>query len=420
MAMAATPNGMERFLSAVATLAAATTAITAVARLMSAVAAGLCSKAAIAAGNRSDRVPVVVVVATHPPVAVAADMRLRAAVDVNKIIAKKSMKITTLGNTGWIAASLLVGGILLLASGCSCTPSSPPATTALQISGTPGQGQPLFASDEEAMNALLTAVKVQNHDQVHLLLGPAWKELVSGDKVEDANAFAEFAHRAGEHTRLQKQDDVTSIIYVGNDDWPFPIPLAKTSEGKWFFDTEAGKTEILARRIGENELNAIELCRAYVQAQREYASKNRAGNDVIQFAQKIRSTPGKMDGLYWDPIPGQEPSPFASLFASATTQGYVLAAKHPREPYRGYRFRVLKRQGAAAPGGKYDYVINGNMVAGFALVAFPADYEASGIMTFIVNQSGEVYQKDLGPQTTNLARHMTEYNPDRSWTLAKD
>jgi hypothetical protein len=152
----------------------------------------------------------------------------------------------------------------------------------------------------------------------------------------------------------------------------------------------------------------------------EYAGKDRDGSDVLKFAQRIISTPGKMDGLFWSAAPGQEQSPFGHLLATAATQGYEQTTGHPHQPYHGYHFRVLKRQGAAAPGGKYDYVINGNMVAGFALVAFPADYESSGIMTFVVNQRGKVYQKDLGPHTVELARHMTEYNPDSSWTLVKD
>jgi hypothetical protein len=194
----------------------------------------------------------------------------------------------------------------------------------------------------------------------------------------------------------------------------------KTPDGKWFFDTEAGKTEILARRIGEDELDTIDVCRQYVQAQREYASKDRDGSDVLKFAQRILSTPGNMDGLYWSATPDQGQSPLGHFFAAAATQGYEQTAGHPHEPYHGYHFRVLKKQGSAAPGGTYDYVINGNMIAGFALVAFPADYESSGIMTFIVNQNGKVYQKDLGPNTTELARQMAEYNPEDSWTLVKD
>jgi hypothetical protein len=324
-----------------------------------------------------------------------------------------------------MAASLLTGGAMLLAIGCDSGSVSPPPTPSAQVSGaqvpgSPGPGQPLYASAQDALNALMAAVKAQDHEQVHLILGPAWKELISGDKVEDANAFNEFAHRAAESTRLQKQTDTTSIIRVGKDDWPFPIPVTETPAGKWFFDTEAGKTEILARRIGENELDAIEVCRAYVEAQREYAAKDRDGSDVLKYAQRIQSTPGKMDGLYWSAAPGQEQSPFGHFFAVAATQGYGQTTGHPHQPYHGYHFRVLKRQGSAAPGGRYDYVVNGNMVAGFALVAFPADYEASGIMTFIVNQRGKVYQKDLGSGTTELARRMTEYNPDEGWTLVKD
>ena len=334
------------------------------------------------------------------------------------------MKIGTQGNIGWIAAGLLASGALLMAIGCNNITSSPPAVrsaqTPEQAPGAPGQGQPLFASDDEAFNAMLAAAKAQDHDQVHLILGPAWKELVSGDKVEDDNAFKEFAQRASERNRLQKQNDTTSIIYVGNDDWPFPIPIAKTSEGKWFLDTEAGKTEILARRIGANELDAIQVCRTYVGAQREYASKERDGSEVRKFAQRILSTPGKMDGLFWNATSGQEQSPLGNLLAAWAKEGYEQTTGHPRQPYHGYHFRVLKRQGSAAPGGKYAYVINGNMIAGFALVAFPADYESSGIMTFIVNQQGKVYQKDLGPDTQEAGRKMSEYNPDTSWTLVKD
>jgi hypothetical protein len=330
------------------------------------------------------------------------------------------MKIEILGNVGRIAVTLLAGGALLLANGCNSATDSPVGVTSAQTVGAPGQGQPLFASDDEAMNAMLTAAKDQDHEQVHLLLGPAWKELVSGDKVEDGNAFKEFAQRAAERTRLQKKDDTTSIIYVGNDDWPLPIPLTKTPDGKWFFDTEAGKTEILARRIGENELDTIDTCRTYVQAQQEYAGKDRDGSGVLKYAQRIISTPGKMDGLYWSATSDQEQSPLGHLFAAATTEGYEHTAGHPIEAYHGYHFRVLKRQGSAAPGGEYDYVINGDMTAGFALVAFPVDYESSGIMTFIVNRQGNVYQKDLGPDTTEIARQMTEYNPDDSWSLAKD
>ncbi len=210
-----------------------------------------------------------------------------------------------------------------------------------------------------------------------------------------------------------------NILHIGKDDWPFPIPLAKTADGKWFLDTEAGKVELLARRIGKNELEAIQICQLYVQAQRDYASEDRDGSGVIKYAQKILSTPGKRDGLYWSAPPDQQQSPLASLIEKEKLEGYQpVPGQHT--PFHGYRYRVLKRQGPSAPGGKYDYVINGNMVAGFALVAFPAKYEASGIMTFIVNSNGKVCQKDLGADTTEIARHMTEYNPDSGWTIVRD
>jgi len=333
------------------------------------------------------------------------------------------MKTKTHGTIERIMAGLLAGGSLLFVSGCNHVANSSPTVTSAQTSaqapGAPGQGQPVFDSDDQVVTALLAAVKAQDHEQVHHLLGPAWKELVSGDKVEDANAFKEFADRAAEHMRLEKHAGGASILHVGKDDWPFPIPIARTPGGKWFLDTEEGKEEILARRIGKNELEAIKICRIYVDAQREYASKPRDDTDVLKYAERILSTPGKMDGLYWSVPAGGQQSPFGRLIAQEKLEGYQPApGQHER--YHGYRFRVLKQQGAAAPGGKYSYVINGNMVAGFALIAYPVEYESSGIMTFIVNQRGKVFQKDMGANTTEIARHVAEYNPDSSWKLVKD
>jgi hypothetical protein len=325
---------------------------------------------------------------------------------------------------GWFVAIVLAGAVFADArrpdNSAASPPAAPSAAAPQQTTGAPGKGQLVFSSDDEALKALLGAVKAQDHDQVHQILGPAWKELVSGDKVEDGNAFKEFAQHAAEHTRLQKKDATTSIIYIGTGDWPFPIPIAETSDGKWFFDTEAGKAEILTRRIGANELDTIEVCREYVLAQRQYASKDRDGSGVLKYAQRILSTPGKMDGLYWSANPGQEQSPFGPLMAEAEMEGYEQTTGHPHEPYHGYHFRVLKEQGPAAPGGQYNYVINGNMIAGFALVAFPGDYDSSGIMTFIVSHQGKLYQKDLGSQTSEIARSMKQYNPDDSWTLVAD
>jgi hypothetical protein len=340
-------------------------------------------------------------------------------------ITRETMITPTHHRTAWIAASFISCASFLLAGGCAAQSNSPQpiassetsAQTPAQSPGQPGEGQPVFDSDKDAVAALLAAVKAQDHDQVHRLLGPAWKELVSGDKVEDANAFKEFAGRAAEKMHIDKKDESTSFLYVGKDDWRFPIPIVKAPDGKWFLDTEAGKEEVLARRIGQNELEAIAICRLYVQAQREYASQVHDDSDVLKYAQCILSRPGKQDGLYWPAAPGQAPSPLARLVGQAKLEGYT-PGQHA--PYHGYRFRVLKRQGESAPGGKYDYVINGNMVAGFALVAYPADYESSGIMTFIVSQRGKVFQKDLGPATTEIARKMNAYNPDSTWTLVKD
>jgi hypothetical protein len=325
----------------------------------------------------------------------------------------------------WTLGGLLAGSGTFLLAGCSnVTNARPPqtlsATTQAQAPGEPGGGQPVFDTDAELVTALIDAAKAQDRDKVRNLLGPAWKELISGDPVADATAFKEFADRAAEKMRVEKPDESTAVLHVGKDDWEFPIPLTRTAGGKWFLNTEAGKQELLARRIGKNELEAIQICRLYVRAQREYASQDHDGSGVMKYAQKVLSTPGKRDGLYWSASPAdQEQSPLASLIAKEKLEGYQpTPGQHT--PYHGYRYRVLKRQGSSAPGGKYDYVINGNMVAGFALVAFPVKYEASGIMTFIVNSNGKVYQKDLGRNTTELARHMTEYNADSGWTVVEE
>jgi hypothetical protein len=214
-------------------------------------------------------------------------------------------------------------------------------------------------------------------------------------------------------TRLEKDGDDKVALIFGREDWPFPIPLVRDQAG-WSFDTAAGEQEILARRIGRNELGAIDVCRAYVQAQRNYASADHDGTGVMKYAQHIASTPGKRDGLYWPAVEGEPLSPFGPLVASAVAQGYSKKADKPT-PYHGYLFRVLTAQGPHAPGGAYSYIVNGNMIAGFALVAYPVDYGNSGVMTFIVNQQGVVYQKDLGDDTGAIAAKMTLYDPDQSW-----
>ena len=214
---------------------------------------------------------------------------------------------------------------------------------------------------------------------------------------------------------LRKDTEDRVVLVIGPDAWPFPIPLVR-SGSEWRFQTAEGLDEIVNRRIGANELSTIAVCRDYLAAQRQYAGKIRDGSGVRKFAQRLVSSPGKQDGLYWDPAAtGGEESPFGPRMAE-----YLAGGRQPRDPYHGYYFRVLTRQGNRAPGGSYNYVINGNMIAGFALVAFPAEYGHSGIMTFLVSHHGKVYQKNLGPQTRKIAAKMQGYNPDSTWTEVKE
>ncbi len=281
-------------------------------------------------------------------------------------------------------------------------------------------GQAVFATDDAAAQDLVAAAKARDKEGIARILGPLSKELGSGDPVADANGFESFARHAAEYTRLERRTDALSVLHIGTADWPFPIPIVKTADGTWFFDTAAGQQEILARRIGRNELETIDVCRAYVAAQREYASEDRDGSGVLKYAQRLVSHPGQKDGLYWPAAAGEEQSPFGPLMAQAAAEGYFPKKGAGRQPFHGYYYRILTRQGPAAPLGRYDYVINGSMIAGFAMIAWPAEYGNSGIMTFIVNHQGKVYQKDLGPQTEDVAPAITEYNPDASWKLVKE
>jgi hypothetical protein len=212
------------------------------------------------------------------------------------------------------------------------------------------------------------------------------------------------------------------VLEIGTNAWPFPVPIVK-NDGKWFFDTVAGREEILNRRIGSNELATLQVMRACVEAEREYASQDRDGNGVLKYAQRFISHPGTRDGLYWPTESDGEISPLGPLVAEAQSEGYGLQSREGKarpQPYHGYFFKILTRQGKHAPGGKYDYVINGNMIGGFALVAWPAEYGRSGIMTFIVNQQGLIYQKDLGPKTSKLAPDMKRYDLDPGWQVSPD
>jgi DUF2950 family protein len=273
-----------------------------------------------------------------------------------------------------------------------------------------------FASPEEAVKALVDAMKTGEKAQLSAIFGPGSESLISsGDDVADKAGRERFLKDYEGKNSLVKKSDDEVILQVGKEDWPLPIPIRKKGSA-WSFDVKAGKDELLSRRIGRNELNVIELLQAYVDAQREYAARDWDGDGVYPFAQKFRSTPGKKDGLYWNAGEGEEASPFGPLAARAAREGYTKTAKSGEKiPLHGYYFKILKAQGKHAPGGAYDYVVKGNMILGFGLVAYPAKYESSGIMTFIVNQEGVVYQKDLGRETAKAAEAMKRYDPDPAW-----
>jgi len=293
-------------------------------------------------------------------------------------------------------------------------------TRALADEPKAGTPQQRFASPEDAVKALLAATKAGDKPALHEIFGPDHDQLLTGDAVQDAAAFDRFSKAVAQMCQLTRDGDDKVVLNIGAENWPFPIPLVRQNS-QWFFDTAAGKEEIINRHVGRDELNAITVCRAYVGAQRQYASQDRDGNGVLKYAQQLKSAPGKKDGLYWESAANEELSPFGPLVSRARAEGYAPRKENePRRPYYGYFFKVLTRQGAAAPGGKYDYVINGNMIAGFALVAYPAEWGKSGIMTFIVSQQGKVYQRNFGPETAEHAAAMTEYNPDPNWSLVSD
>jgi len=284
----------------------------------------------------------------------------------------------------------------------------------------PAADEQTFASPEDAVNALVTAARNDDTNALHEIFGPTGRELVSPDVVQATEGFKLFVQHLMEKTQLITNSNSNFTLEIGTNGWPFPIPLVKQN-GRWFFDTEAGKQEILDRRVGRDELGAIAVCRAYVDAQREYASEDR-GSGVLEYAQHLRSTPGMHDGLFWPAKPGEDLSPLGPLVAQAHAEGYHRTAKmmnQEQAPYHGYYFKILTRQGKHAPIGKYNYIINGHMIAGFAFVAWPAEWDNTGVMTFIVNQQGKVYQKNLGPKTAKIATAMTAYDPDDTWTLVQ-
>lgn len=279
-----------------------------------------------------------------------------------------------------------------------------------------------FSNPEAAVAALDTAVRTTNRAQLRAIFGPKIEEIVNPDAVQAASEFAAFASALVETNRLDRMSDTRRVLLLGSNYWPFPVPIVQ-KDYRWFFDTAAGVDELLTRRIGRNELQTLQVLRTGVQAQRDYASHDRDGDEVLEYAEKIVSTPGAKDGLFWSPEFDGEISPLGPLFADAANEGYGNRKKRSNgqpKPFYGYLFKILTRQGGHAPGGKYNYVINGNMIGGFALVAWPAEYGNSGIMTFVVNQQGRVYQKDLGPQTAKTVGAMKSYDPDKSWSVSAD
>ncbi|HWD91963.1 MAG TPA: DUF2950 domain-containing protein [Verrucomicrobiae bacterium] len=275
-----------------------------------------------------------------------------------------------------------------------------------------------FRSPDEAVQALLAAAASHDTNALHAIFGPEGHQLVSPDVVQATNEFKMFVERLKEKTQLSTNSDSTLTLELGADEWPFPIPLVNGG-GQWFFDTAAGKAEILNRRIGMDELGAIDVCHAYVGAQREYASQDRMGDGVLAYAQFLHSTPGTHNGLFWPAKSGEGLSPLGPLVAAARGEGYHRTAtmlNDEQAPYHGYYFKILTRQGKHASAGKYNYIINGRMIAGFALVAWPAEWGNTGVMTFIVNQQGKIYQRNLGKKTVKIASGMTSFDPDSNWT----
>jgi len=275
-------------------------------------------------------------------------------------------------------------------------------------------GQKTFSSAEEASNALVAAASKNDEKAMLEILGPKGKRIVSsGDEAEDNESRATFVMRYREMHRLVKEPDGTTILYIGAHNWPTPIPLMNKGNS-WYFDTAAGEREILYRRIGRNESSAIRICQELVTAQKEYAAQHGG-----EYAQKIFSDEGQKNGLYWKAADGEPQSPIGPLVAEAVAEGYAKNQNGAPTPYRGYYFHILERQGKGAPGGAKSFLVNGKMTAGFAFVAYPAEYRSSGVMTFIVGEDGVVHEKDLGKKTEVAAKAMRDYDPGSGWQKAE-
>jgi hypothetical protein len=280
--------------------------------------------------------------------------------------------------------------------------------------------QETFQTPEQAVDALVSANRSNNQDELLKILGPQSEKLISsGDPVADKEAREKFLDSYDTAHKLESVDDNKELLIVGDKEWPLPIPLVR-HDGKWRFDTAAGEQEILDRRIGRNELDVIEVCRAYVDAQREYADQHHLDSGKHEYAQRFLSHDDKHDGLYWPVNEGEKESPLGPLLAFAQAEGSNTWVHETAQPYHGYYYKILTGQSKGARGGAINYISGAHMTGGFALLAFPAKYGDSGIMTFIVNQDGKIYQQDLGAQSSQVAGAMKEYNPDNQWALAQD
>jgi len=279
------------------------------------------------------------------------------------------------------------------------------------------RAQKSFTSPEEAFNAAIAAAKSNDDKQILAIFGNQAKDILfSGDRVADERRRKEFIAAYDERHHIENKGE-ERILIVGKQNWPLPIPVVKKGNS-WVFDIAKGKEEILNRRIGENELYTIQVMLAVVDAEREYAMKDRDRNGLLEYAMKFISDPGKKNGLYWDSKQGEPESPFGPIMTQARSEGYQKTAAGAVPPYHGYYYRILTAQGKNAAGGAYSYMVKGKMIGGFAVVAYPAEYGNSGVMTFIVNHDGKVFQKNLGSNTASIAKGMKEYNPDSTWTAA--
>ena len=324
---------------------------------------------------------------------------------------KSKIDIMTSPKISLVASAILTSCLLTIA-----VHAAPSAKT--DAPATSGPNQKEFDSPKQAADALIQVATNFDVAAAKEILGPDSEDLIaSQDPVQDKNRATEFAAKAKEKTSVEidKKNPNRAILLVGNDDFPLPIPLVK-QKGKWFFDTKVGREEILNRRIGANELNAIQICRGFVEAQHEYAVEKHDGSKVNQYAQRIISSPGKHDGLAWQNADGTWGGPVGEEVAKALEQGYTERV----QPYHGYYFKVLKGQGPAASMGEMDFVVGGAMIGGFALAAAPAEYRVTGVQTFIVGPDGVVYEKDLGADTLKTFQSMDKYNPDKTWKVTED